>query len=176
MEIWKDVIGYEGIYQVSNLGNVKSLKRIVNNNGGVSTIRERILKPSKNKGGYLAVVLCVNCIQKTKPIHQLVAESFLNHLEKGKKVVVNHKNFIRTDNRVENLEIISFRENTNRKHLKSSSKYTGVCWFDNRNKWMSTIVINGKNKYLGLFINEYDAHLAYEKALTELLNQSEIKS
>lgn len=166
MEIWKDVIGYEELYEISNLGNIKSLAREVNNRGTLVILKERILKPSKNNGGYLAVCLSKECKIKTKSIHQMVAESFLNHVPNGKNLVVNHKNFIRTDNRVENLEIVTFRENTNKKHLKSSSKHTGVCKF--RNKWMANIRINGKLKYLGLFLNEIEASEAYIKALSEL--------
>ena len=176
MENWKDIKGYEGIYQVSDLGNVKSLPRMVPSPRGLSRfIKERILKTGSNNGGYLSVILCKDGIMKTKSIHQLVAESFLNHIPFGRELVVNHINFTREDNKLENLEIISFRQNTNKKHLKSSSKYTGVFWMKNKNKWISSIRINNKNKYLGIFINEYDAHLAYEKALQELLNQSKIK-
>jgi len=176
MEIWKNVKGYEGMYEVSDLGNVKSLERSVSSPRGLNRIiKERLLKPSKNKGGYLSVVLSKESICKTNPIHQLVVKTFLNKEIKGKDFVVNHINFNKTDNRLCNLEIVTFRNNTNRKHCKSSSKYTGVSWFKSRNKWISQIVIKGKNKYLGLFTNEIDAHLAYEKALKELLNQSDVK-
>ena len=134
MENWKDIKGYEGIYQVSDLGNVKSLPRMVPSPRGLSRfIKERILKTGSNNGGYLSVILCKDGIMKTKSIHQLVAESFLNHIPFGRELVVNHINFTREDNKLENLEIISFRQNTNKKHLKSSSKYTGVFWMKNKN-------------------------------------------
>lgn len=175
MEIWKDIKGYEGFYQVSNSGNVKSLYRIANSPRNTTRIiKERILSPSPNKGGYLSIVLSMNSVCKTFPIHKLVAEHFLNHTSKGQNLVVNHKDFNRKNNNLCNLEIVTQRENANKKHLKSSSKYTGVCWFSNKNKWISQIIINNKSKYLGLFTNEHDAHIAYEKALSELLNQSEI--
>jgi len=158
MEIWKEVKGYEGIYEVSNLGNVKSL----NYNG---TKKEKELKICYDSDGYCIVSLFKNKVSKTRKVHQLVAESFLNHTPNGMKLVVNHINFIRNDNRLENLEIISQRINTNLKHLKSSSKYTGVSWYKSMNKWVSQIKINGKQKNLGYFKTELEAHNAYQKAL-----------
>jgi hypothetical protein len=156
-EIWKDVIGYEGLYQVSNLGRVKSL----NYN---RSEKEIILKTAKTMG-YVSVDLYKNCIGKSKRIHQLEAEAFIDRDYLAKKLVVNHKNFKRDDNRLCNLEVVTQRENANCKHLLSSSKYTGVCWHKIKKKWMSAIRINGKNKYLGYFDNEKEASDYYEAAL-----------
>ena len=162
-EIWKDIPNYEGYYQVSNLGNVKSLARF--NNLG-KRVKEKILKNFVNTtNGYLDVNLSKIGLVKTKRIHQLVAEAFLNHSQKGHKLVVNHKNFNRQDNRVENLEIVTQRENANKAHIKSSSKYVGVSWHKGRKKWMSRIVINGKRKHLGYFFEEIEASNAYLNAL-----------
>lgn len=165
MEIWKDIEGYEGLYQVSNLGNVKSLNYNRSDN-------EIVLKGAINSHGYKIVSLRNNLIQKTQSIHQLVAIAFLNHKPCLYDLVINHKNFNRSDNRIENLEIVTARENSNLKHLKSSSKYTGVTWNKNANKWQSQIMINSKNKYLGLFKNEYDAHLVYQEYLNKIQNPS----
>ena len=159
VEIYKDVIGYKGIYQVSNLGNVKSLK----------FNKERVLKPSKDSKGYLSINLSLNGVFKMRNIHQLVAESFLNHKRCGHKLVVNHLDFNKTNNNLNNLELVTARENCNKKHLKSSSKYTGVYWNKNANKWNSRITLNGKLKHLGLFTNELEASKSYQK---ELLNIS----
>ncbi len=159
MEIYKDVVGYEGDYQVSNLGNVKSIK----------FNKERHLKPSNHKMGYLVVGLCIKNIAKTKLIHQLVAEAFLNHKICNYKLVVNHIDFDKTNNNVDNLEIVTQRENTNKNHLKSSSKYIGVFWNKRNNKWQSSITINRKSKHLGLFINELEASKAYQKELNNLI-------
>jgi hypothetical protein len=170
MEIWKDVPNYEGFYQVSNLGRVKSLKRnvwMVRNNC-FKTLNERILKTGLNTGGYLTLTLNKNKKQNSFTVHQLVAMVFLNHIPCGMKLVVNHINFDRLDNRVDNLEIVTQRENANQKHLKSSSKYTGVRWYEVSKKWISQIYINGKVKYLGLFKCEYEAHLTYQNALRKL--------
>lgn len=154
MEFWKTINDCPD-YLISNLGNVKSIKRG----------KERILKGGINKDGYIYFILCNNGFEKTKTAHQLVAQSFLNHKPCGNKMVVNHINFIRTDNRLENLEIITNRENTNKKHIKSNSKFVGVGWCVKRKKWISRIFINGKRKYLGGFDCEVEASNAYQKEL-----------
>ena len=163
-EIWKDVIGYEGSYQVSNLGRVKSLK----------FNRKNILRPSVNARGYLQVN-----IGKTINVHKLVAIAFLNHVPNGMTLVVDHINNNKLDNRVDNLQIItqkentlkSLRENSRRYSDKSnkSSQYTGVCWDKENYKWKSHITINGKLTFLGRFVNEFDASQAYQTALKNLI-------
>ena len=82
--------------------------------------------------------------------------------------MVNHKNLNKLDNSIENLEIITNRENSNLKHIKSSSRFTGVSWSNHTNKWESSIYIDGKSVKLGYFINELDAHNAYQKKLNEI--------
>ena len=174
-EIWKDIPNYEGYYQVSNLGNVKSLSRIVKNGLGTITVCGKILKNLVNTtNGYLVVNSSKIGLVKTKQIHQLVAEAFLNHSQKGHKLVVNHKNFNRQDNRLENLEIITNRENTNKKHKKSKSKskYIGVTWHKRANKWTAQILYKRKNIHLGCFNNEIDAHNAYQNKLKEILTKT----
>lgn len=154
MEIWKEIKGYEG-YEISSTGRVKSLKGKY----------ERILKSAINMHGYYFVGLSKNGKVTTKKVHQLVAIAFLNHVPNGFILVINHINIDKLDNRVENLEIVTMRENSNQKHLKSSSKYIGVCWHKGCKKWQSIIKINGKQKHLGLFVNEIEASNAYQKAL-----------
>jgi hypothetical protein len=101
-ETWKDIIGYETFYQVSNFGNVKSL-------GNEFTRKERLLKPSLQSKGYLTVVLQKNATRKMVLIHRLVAEHFIDNSES--KPQVNHINGDKTHNIVENLEWVSHREN-----------------------------------------------------------------
>ena len=162
-EIWESIPGYVGKYEVSNYGNVKSLKR-------KNRLHEKILKPSIDAYGYYVVGLLNNGKIKTRTIHQLVAESFLKHIPNGNKIVVNHKNLNKLDNRLANLELITNRENTNKKHVKSSSKYTGVHYDKKNKRWISQILFNKKREYLGRYNNEYDAHLAYQSRLKEILS------
>jgi len=164
-EIWKAVIGYEGLYEVSSFGRVKSLERYCNvRGGGRRLVYERMLKPSITNVGYYIVTLNKPNKITTVTIHQLVAESFLNHIRNGYVLVINHKDSNKLNNYIGNLEIITNRENTDQKHLKSSSIYTGVSWYNKAQKWMAYIHINGKQKHLGCFDNEYDAHLAYQRS------------
>lgn len=109
MEQWKDIEGYEGFYQVSNCGRVKSLARETNAVIQMNT-EDRIKKASqKGKDGYLTVQLYKNNTAKSVYVHRLVAESFIpNPL---KKKTVNHKNGNKQDNRVENLEWMTYKEN-----------------------------------------------------------------
>ena len=158
-EIWKDIEGYEGIYCVSNMGRVKSLKK------GVETI----LKPFDKGKGYLAVDLNVHSVSKKVRVHQLVAKAFLGHTPSGMELVINHKNRNRSDNSVDNLEVITNRKNCHFKHIGTSSKYIGVCWDKSRNKWQSQIMINGKIKLLGRLVNEDDAGKAYQDELRKIL-------
>jgi hypothetical protein len=110
-EIWKDVPSYEGYYQVSNFGLIKSLERIVKYKENHSGLRkEIILKSNITKGGYVHVTICINKINKTVKTHRLVAIAFIPNPEK--KPSVNHINGIKHDNRVENLEWVTAKENT----------------------------------------------------------------
>lgn len=168
-EIFKDIPDYEGLYQVSNLGNVKSLEGKVFRRNGIFhfTKKEKILKKSIAIDGYYVVNLSKDFKNKTFKIHQLVAITFLNHKPCGFKIVVDHINNNKLDNRLENLQLISNRENSS-KEARGKSKYTGVCWDKSKNKWKSAIRINGKTINLGVFKDEYDAHLAYQNKLKEI--------
>jgi len=169
IEEWRDIPNYEGIYKISDLGRIKSLSRIILKKRKYPSIsKEKILKLGKDNRGYSNIVLCFNSKRKTRKVHQLVAIAFLNHTVCGSILVINHKNFIKTDNKKLNLEIVTSRENSNRQHIKSASKYTGVSWCNKTKKWRARIGIKFYRKHLGLFINEIDAYNAYQKALLEI--------
>jgi hypothetical protein len=119
-ELWKDIIDYEGIYQVSNLGRVKSVGReFLDRNSKKHCVRERILKSVDNDNGYLIVGLRKDGKNKMHRIHRLVALSFVPNL--GNKKTVNHKNLIKYDNRADNLEWSTQSENVI--HAYKYSKY-----------------------------------------------------
>ena len=110
VEIWKDVVGYKGIYQISNLGNVKSLSRLIktnHKNGRLS--KERFLKPDTEKDGYLIVTLSKDNNPKKHKIHRLVAIHFVENPEN--KPCVNHVFGNKKDNRFWKLEWSTIPEN-----------------------------------------------------------------
>ena len=110
-EIWKDIEGYEGCYQVSNLGRVKSLDRNVKGNKSNYIRTGKILSPKTHRNGYLVVGLCTDRKIKMYYIHRLVAQAFLPNLDRLPQV--NHKDENKTNNNVENLEWCSAEYNTN---------------------------------------------------------------
>lgn len=174
-EIWKNVVGYEGLYQVSSFGRVKSLDRNKWHGSGWYILKGRVLKSCNSSNGYLLVGLYKKSRITGKRVHQLVAESFKNHKPNGHKIVINHIDFNRENNHVSNLEIVTSRVNGDQKHLRSSSKHTGVCCVEVQKKWVSQIRVNGKIIYLGRFDNEKEASEYYENALAAIKNNKEIK-
>ena len=159
IEVWKNIPEFEGAYQVSNLGNVRSLK----------FNKLKVLKKSINKKGRYKVNLCKNGqkISNCK-ISQLSAMAFLNHKPCGHKIVVDHIDNNKENDKLYNLQLISNRENTVKDTNRGSSKYVGVSWHKHQNKWRTTIYIKGKNKHLGYFADEIEAAQAYQNELKKL--------
>ena len=96
-EIWKDIKGYEGLYQVSNFGNVKSLERRVNSCNGGRNKKEKYIISTDNGNGYKKVGLSKNHKRKNYYVHRLVAEAFIENLNNYKEV--NHKDNNKDNNR-----------------------------------------------------------------------------
>lgn len=122
IEIWKPVVGYEGLYKVSNLGKVKAIKWHRGN-------EEKEIKPYTTYKGYLRLRLCKNGKGKQFQIHRLVAEAFIPNPEN--KPYIDHINTDRTDNRVENLRWVTNKENCNnpiskQNYSKSNKDKTAV--------------------------------------------------
>jgi len=146
-EIWKDIKGYEGLYQVSNMGMVKSLERIITRRDGSKRIvRERILKQKTKTNGYLEVTLCNGSGKKTFLVHRLVCEGF--HKNPKNKPEVNHINEDKSDNRACNLEWNTRKENCNygtrnAKSAKTRSKPVGQYTREGQllKIWQSTIEV-----------------------------------
>lgn len=106
METWKDVVGYEGQYQISNFANVRSLDRkITQSNGHVISRKGQIVKPRLDSKGYFFLKMG----KKNKWIHRMIVESFIRPMDE--KEVVNHKDGVKTNNDLSNLEICSSGDN-----------------------------------------------------------------
>lgn len=169
-EVWKDIPNYEGYYQVSNFGRVKSLR--------IEKVKkERYMKLRKDKDGYLICGLTKNRTQKTISVHRLIAISFMSDMRiYDKKYNVDHINGCKSDNNLENLRIVTVRFNSSdgfRKNKNTfSSIYSGVSFNKKAKKWISAIKINGKTKYLGSFYFEIDASKAYQLELSKILNNN----
>ena len=160
VEVWKDIPKFEGVYQVSNLGNVRSLK----------FKKLKLLKKSINKRGRYRVSLCKDGHKLTNcKISQLSAMAFLNHKPCGHKIVVDHIDNNKENDKLYNLQLISNRENTIKDTRRGSSKYVGVSWHKNINKWRTSIYIKGKIKHLGYFTDEKEAAQAYQNELKKII-------
>jgi len=149
-EIWKDIIGYEGLYQVSSLGRVKSL---VNKN-------KPFKKNTVSKVGYYHVAIWKNNKQLLLYIHRLIGIYFIDNPDNKK--YINHINGNKLDNRIENLEWVTNQENSHHStsnRANRSSKYVGV--FAHSGKWESACWFNNKKQYIGRFKTEEEAREAY---------------
>lgn len=171
-EEFRPVKDYEELYEISNLGRVKSLAKewVCGNRGTIRTKPETFLKSLLDGQGYLCITPLKKGIQKIKRIHHLVWDHFGNEQRNGLKLQIDHIDGNCLNNRIDNLQLLSQRENTSKGYRakKTSSKYTGVSWNKSKSKWCAEITNNWKKKHLGYFEDEYLAHLTYQKALKEL--------
>lgn len=134
LEIWKDIPGFEGKYQASTMGNIKSLNRQEYSsryNSRGYTVQERILKPRKcgKNGKYLSVVLYKNGEKYNCRIHRLVCLTFLGYSD----LTINHINENTTDNKLSNLEYLTNADNLRYSKCKKVNQYTTngaliKCW------------------------------------------------
>jgi len=166
-EVWKPVRNYEASYEVSDLGNVRSINRWVKNNlAGKLWLESQPMSQLVSKKGYKSVILSKNSKQNRVSVHVLVAQSFLNYTYTG-HIVCDHINEDKTDNRVVNLQVISNRKNVIKSMLKHN-KYVGASFDKRCNKWYSRIYINGKVHWLGHFTSQELASQAYFNRLNKV--------
>lgn len=170
-EVFKDIPGYEGLYQVSNTGKVRSLDKLVRNKNGFRKIKGNI-KIQSHDSTYKSVHLYKKSKSSTFRTHQLVAMAFLNHTPCGYKIVVDHKDNNPLNNKLDNLQLITNRVNSvkNKDKSKTTSKYIGVYQHKKSEKWISRILVNSKREYLGSFNTEIDANIAYKNKLKQIQN------
>jgi len=152
MEVFKAVKGYQGYYEISNLGRVRSVGRTIKKIYGYWYIKERILKQNTGKYGFKYVVLSKNNLKKKYSIHTLIAESFFGSAGVGGSA-----------GRTEMAEVGQSKKIYNGKPM--SSKYKGVSRHTTSKKWCAYIRINGKLKYLGSFNDEKSAYKKYQNEL-----------
>ncbi len=126
-EIWKDIKNYEGLYQISNFGNVKSLEKYRYNGKKYYTQKEKILKQQVDKNGYKVIVLHRNKEIQAFKIHRLVAQAFIPNPKD--KAEVNHIDGNKANNNIHNLEWVTTKENVHhafKNHLVSQHNNTSV--------------------------------------------------
>jgi hypothetical protein len=175
-EIWKDILGYEGLYQVNNCGNVKSLSRTITKGNITYVTKDRILKQSIDSVGYPYVNLSDYKKQKTFRVHQLIAVAFLNHTpDKHKGLVIDHIDGNKLNNMITNLQLIANKKNTSKDRKNKTSKYTGVSWHKQSNKWLAQFKENGKVNYLGTFETEEEARDAYNTSQEIIYSEEDMK-
>lgn len=155
MEIWKSIKGFEGYYEVSSIGRIRSVDRYVHSgikHNNSRLVKGRMLKQSLKKNGYFSVDLSKDNKVKTMLVHRIVAINFIEN--PNNKKVVNHKNANKQDNRIENLEWVTDGENKD--HAKKNDLYkgpgrkpikckqTGMCFESSYHaaEWLNTNVFN----------------------------------
>ena len=166
-EQWADVHGYEGLYRVSSDGRVERLALTVGRGKGKYLLPASILA-NRDSAGYNKVTLYKNKKRKHYKVHQLVAMAFLGHKPDGFKIVVDHIDNNKRNNHVNNLQLLTNRQNTT-KNARGVSKYVGVSRSEKSiKKWQSAIIVNKKPLSLGTFKTEIRASIAYQLALFQL--------
>lgn len=175
-EIWKDIPGYEGYYQASNLGRVRSLDRIITYSNGYDRFYKGGVMNGSVNNGYRQTTLKKNNIGRSFMFSQLVAMTFLGHEPNGHKLVIDHVNGDKSDNRLENLRIVTNRENIStcfRSDRDSfSSEYVGINWDEKASKWKAEIGHKGVRTHLGYYDTEIEASKAYQLALSKIKDGS----
>ena len=152
-EFWKDVVGFEGFYKVSNLGRIKSLKR-----NGIA--KDTILKSKTDRYGYVSVGLRRKGKRTWTTVHRVVAFAFLPFVE-GKRHI-DHKNMVKEDNRVENLRWCTNEENIRWRYEKTNKYKIGIRP-THRSTFQVRKTINKRRYHVGTFKTLKEAENAYEE-------------
>lgn len=171
-EQFKSIKNYEGLYEISNRGNVKSLaKSWVIGGGHIRKKPETILRPGVDTRGYFHVRLCKDGKTRSYAIHPLVWDHFGDKARDGRKLQIDHIDGNKLNNYRNNLQLLTQRQNTNKGYSdkKRSGLPTNV--FRNGNRFQAKIHINGKCLYIGTFQNVDEASVASQKFIGTYLSE-----
>lgn len=166
-EIWKDIVNFEGIYQISNFGNLKSFKR--NREG-------HVLSEKDKRGHYLSVILCYQSKTRCTRIHRLVAEAFIPNPEN--KPQVNHIDGNKQNNRVDNLEWATAIENMAHARETGLSSFIAMNHYNQIERPFKIIQCDLSGKFLAEYKNAKDASDASgvcQRNILQVANKTEYK-
>lgn len=164
---WRNIKNYEGQYQVSNTGEIKSLERLKQNHSKLQTVPEKQLKQSSKPNGYLVVSLWTDNKSSNRYVHRLVAEAFVHKY--AENLQVNHIDMDKKNNALCNLEMVTSRVN----HLKAHRCYgkkRGA--YSSRGRFRAVIQIDNKTKHLGTFDTKDEAYQAYYESYLNLYGEA----
>ena len=169
VEIFRPIKDYEGLYEISDLGRVKSVERTITKSGkGTKFIRERILRYNTNLKGYRYVILSKNSKLRNFTIHKLVWQSFGDAERKEK--VIDHITENKLFNWIKNLQLLSNRENRTKSTLASKTLPIGVSYIKKTNNYIAKFSYNNRSIHLGTFKTIGKASQAYQSKLIEINN------
>lgn len=161
--------GLETNIEATKCGKIRRIKVDWTKSNSIKLGEIDFLKLKLNNGYRCIGVQVRNIKAKKLLVHQIIASIFLNHQIDGLKLVIDHINSIKIDNRIDNLRIISNRENISKELAIKSGLPTGVSVIKNKNRFKSEIFINGEKIYLGCFKDINTASQAYQNALNNLI-------
>lgn len=168
-EIWKDIPGYEGFYQASNIGRIRSCNRYISAFNGkgmcVKDVKGIMKILTLNEDGYFQVTLSMKGIRKTCSVNRLVYTAFKGNVSLDKDV--DHIDGCRTNNCLENLQAVSHRLNTLKSFRLNKTKTTGTSYDKKGKKFLAYLTINYKRIYTGRFDTQAQATKARKKAEKE---------
>lgn len=166
-EEWRPIESYEGLYEVSNLGRVRSLTVRVRNGVGTRVRRGRVLKQHATPEGYYTVMLSCASRQRRVQVSRLVGRAFLGM---PADLEIDHEDRNPANNAASNLRVATTAQNhrNTRRPKTNTSGFKGVSWHRARGKWRASISVNNRTKQLGHFDTPEDAHAAYLAAAVAL--------
>lgn len=173
-EIWKPIPGYEGLYEVSSWGKIKTVLRYRKCSfGSTAIVQEKILHCYIQKR-YFSCVLTKDGKSKNIRVHRIVYKVFVDKSNRNISELedINHKDLDKYNNYYKNLEEVSKRENQTHRYLQQnkSSVFPGVSFRSDEKRikrWQASVAVNKKNIYIGTFLTEIEAYQAYLDALQE---------